>query len=167
MKKRLLSLLCVVLMIFALVACGEDDFEVDTRGVFYEEDGLYQNSLITLVITNENLTVPVEKLTFTLYNNAEYKEKFLNSWKTLQIYRDGKWENPFGIEDVFRVHKELLASPTDPVRVRSSEIVFLPENPLPPGFYRFIWEFEIFIPEENESVYVYPTAYFTVTAPEA
>ena len=67
--KRLLALLLGLLLLFC-VGCKKESPEL---GEFYEEDGIWQNTLITAELRDTDLTAPVTKLSYALIDNCDFR----------------------------------------------------------------------------------------------
>ena len=63
MMKRIFTLLLALLLLTSLASCNKEEPEY---GTFYVEDGITQNTLVTLTLKTDNLTAPVEQLSFSL-----------------------------------------------------------------------------------------------------
>ena len=94
MKKRIFALLLATLLLTSLASCSKQEPEY---GTFYTEDGIVQNTLITLVLEEDNLTAPVQELSFSLQEKSDwYVQKGTHISGTecthlVEVYTDGVW----------------------------------------------------------------------------
>jgi len=146
-------------------ASQNEDSAPKERGEIYTDDsGRKQNSLITLEITNESLTAPVNKLTYNICNTSSCAQSRVNMFASLQMKKDGEWvKAPGSGEEGVYVHRDVWAY-GEPIPVLEKELL-LGNNrydALLPGEYRLSVTLDILC---DGLVMVQPTAYFTVTAP--
>ena len=155
-------------------------------GTFYKEDGIFQNTAITLSIESQDLVAPVKELKYVLHDNSDYWVDDTDDYKinvsardVLEIYQDGTWQKVEvrGNGMTERGYIRVMGEPTEREDHHSGMKFYDPEQEgnlvthyvyLEPGFYRLRVAYYIFtdddyayIPEEQlEAV-----AYFTVEDP--
>lgn len=188
MKKRLLSLLLALLMLCTLAACSKSDEIPKEYGEFYTEDGILQNTHITLTIDTEELVAPVNELSYTLYEKCDFfikpVEHLKNSYceDLVEKYQDGAWhEVPVcgngtwrtGLENFeifasFGAHQTMEMSMSFLKIDSANHTTIAHYEPLEAGEYRL--RVKYFVVAKDESVEIpeeqlEAVAYFTVTAP--
>ena len=141
MKRIFAILLCIGLL--CCFGCKKKEF---VTSEFYTSDGFLQNTKVNLIITSEDLTEPVESLTYEIHNNTDYKTMWFDTDYLLEVYRDGAWQAAPEPEHDWIGEVAMLYSITDkPVSKSSLKIkdfkpVIYPGDayaPLTAGFYRF------------------------------
>ena len=184
MKKRILSLLLAFLFLCALPSCAQE-YEY---GTFYEEDGILQNTLITLVLEADELTAPVEELSFSLQEKSDWfvRESShisgTDCTHLIEFYADGVWKE---VRRVGHLRRELLVNFSQENldyqahHTYDRKMIFYAEKgslvelqhylPLEVGFYRIRIKYLLYTDDENAYIpegQLEAVAYFTVTAPE-
>ena len=181
MKKRILSLLCAFLFLFALPSCAQE-YEY---GTFYEENGILQNTHVTLIVENESLVAPVTELKYVLRDDFDfsvwYRDDERENSRTpdlLEVYSGGGWSQ-VGQRGGGGTHTAWIRSPQDPTERIAHHIKmrFVDRKTggngyiyLQPGFYRIRVQYSVSTDDENAYIpegQLEAVAYFTVTAPEA
>ena len=171
MKKRLLLLFLCALLSFSLIACEKE--EISVIGEFYTEDGLVKNSSFQIALTEDDLTAPVSSVSYQIYNTSNCY--FYKMRDVLYQYQDGVWVEVMykeyqGITEpttLDKAERELIA----PKSVYDMQIIMDGENghsnPLEQGVYRLVSsvQLKLWDGETIDHIQIYPTTYFTVTAP--
>ena len=188
MKKRILVLLLVLSILCALTGCDGNDESVTPKeyGEFYTEDGIMQNTKITITIDNEDLTVPIpiKELSYTLYEKCDFSLKVVdyaggNECRDLiEVYQDGVWmEAPRCGNGGLSVSGYVILggdyAEYDTFQRKMSfhdkeEAHYLCYMPLQPGQYRLRVKYAVEAADENVEIpkgQLEAVAYFTVTAP--
>ncbi len=185
MKKRLISLFLALLMLCALVGCSD-------YGEFYTEDGILQNTQVTLTVETENLVAPVSELSFTLREETDFELWLTTSTyeqernqKLLEVFEDGEWKqaptfgsyiregnvanHPGATTQKHQEHSEtmqfFLPAPTETEVPDLASFRYLP---LTQGSYRLRVRYSFYSEEQGVEIpegQLEAVAYFTVTAP--
>ena len=182
--KKVFSLLLVLLLLLA-TGCKKEP-EAPELGEFYTEDGVLQNTMVCAVLKTTDLTAPVTKLSYTLYDNCDLLVTH-SSWSRgndkrndlLEILCDGEWqEAPIEGEKEGAVLYN-TSNTTDPsehvAEDLEMELSHYTETgsklkryaPLTEGFYRLRIAYGVkaaegvTLPHEKAEAVIY----FTVTAP--
>ena len=96
MKRVLTILLCAFLLVFPACKKEVEEPPAAEKGVLYTTNGLTQNTLVSMVLKEEDLVAPVtESISFEVYNNTTYT---LYSSEKVALYKwqDDKWERVNG-----------------------------------------------------------------------
>lgn len=181
MKKRLLSLFLALFLICALASCGE-------YGEFYTEDGILQNTKVTLTVELNSSVAPVTELSFTLREETDFTMSvwaYGKAQEVLEVLEDGEWRmaptfgsyvreealynNAVASTPKHQEHSKTIqfwdATPDekeDPVRVATFRYL-----PLTRGEYRLRVRYSFSTDDENAQIpegQLEAVAYFTVTA---
>ena len=183
MKKRIFTLLLAVMLLTSLASCSKQEPEY---GTFFAEDGIFQNTAITLSITSQNLVAPVKELEYVLHDNSDYFVDSMSNVKVgieardvLEIYQDGAWHK---VEVRGEGQREPLYQRVigDPLERKDRHICMKFYDPevwdsvvkhyayLKAGSYRLRVTYWIFTDDENAYIpeeQLEAVAYFTVVAP--
>ena len=186
MKKRIFTLLLTALLLTSLASCSKQEPEY---GTFYKEEGILQNTLVTLVLETDELTYPVKEISYVLHDLSDYGVQRLIYFSPsmccdqLEKYSNGKWveartQGNYGPGTQYPVYNQPSAEegelPDADART-SYEITmeFYGKNmpyymPLEPGLYRVRVKYRLYTDDENAYIpegRLEAVAYFTVTAP--
>ena len=181
MKKRLLSVFLALLMLCSLVACSD-------YGEFYTEDGILQNTKVTLTVETKETQAPVTELTFYLREETDFN---MSMWtygtaeEVLEIFEDGSWKTALTFGGYVREgalgnnvgtttpkhqqHSETMRfwEPT-PNDIEEGEYATFRYLPLTAGKYRLRVRYSLHTEDESVEIpegQLEAVAYFTVTAP--
>ena len=69
MKKRIFTLLLAVMLLTSLASCSKQEPEY---GTFYKENGIMQNTLVTLHLKENTFVAPVTELEYVLSDNCDF-----------------------------------------------------------------------------------------------
>ncbi len=193
MKKRLLSLLLALLLLCVFAACDESD-GIDDKGdgnkaskeygEFYTEDGVLQNTKITLVIENEALVAPVSELSYAVYDQCDFfvdTVSYRYCEGTIEIFQDGTWQevSKRGVEAKNEIDWGPMVTNHEAHHIWRGSMSFVPTDEenytgflsyrsLNPGKYRLRVKYGAIAADENVEIpegQLEAVAYFTVTAP--
>ena len=190
MKKRLLSLLLALLMLCTLISCDEAPKGEDEKqyGEFYTEDGVLQNTKVTLAIENETLVAPVSELSYAVYDQCDffvdivsYQDGTMCSKGMVEIFQDGTWREvpKRGVEDGREIYRGPLVTNHEAHHTWRRSLSFVPADDedysgflsyctLNPGKYRLRVKYNAIAADENVEIpegQLEAVAYFTVSAP--
>ena len=184
MKKRLLVVLLLLSMLCTMVSCKNKEY-----GEFYTEDGILQNTHITLTVVTQDLVAPVNELSYTLNETCDFwvcDVKYIKGTDChglIEIYEDGAWRDApkFGKNERETLGNRVIGENTDFSAHQSKKYRMMfyevdqDENftvtrylPLQPGQYRLRLKCEVYAEDENVEIpegQLEAVAYFTVTAP--
>ena len=155
MKRRVIAMMLALVMLCALVACGEEEY-----GEFYTEDDLLQNTQIKCVVTQAG----AREIAYEIRNATPY-----SIWikaVALHVYQDGAWEKaPFQQDGHLWVDRDHLGGWRGTCKeVYEEKVDFAYYKTVYPGEYRIVVEMEA---KKNgykaETEVFYATACFTVT----
>ena len=174
MMKRIFTLLLAVLLLTSLASCSKEEPEY---GTFYVEDGITQNTLVTLTLKTENLTAPVEQLSFSLQETSDFYVR--QGTQVIEKYTKGAWkeapsigslkneEADFSPEELdYRAHHTYDSKMTFQ---NATGIISLGPRyylPLSPGSYRIRVKYSLYADDENAYIpeeQLEAVAYFTVS----
>ena len=134
--KKLLSLLLCLLLLFS-VGCKK---EAPALGEFYEEDGIWQNTLITAELRDADLTAPVTELSYVLIDNCDFKvtHRFYtntNDYRNdrLETYVMGEWREAPTVGNR-HLDRAMFSSHQDRPSLRTEYALHLECNGTPEGY---------------------------------
>lgn len=182
--KRLLTLFLVLIFFCSLVACSDHS----EYGEFYTEDGILQNTKVTLTVELNPSGAPVTELSFTLREETDFAMSvwaYGKAQEVLEVLEDGEWrmaptfgsyvrEGPLSNNAGASTPKHQEHSKTmqfwdatpdekeDPVRVATFRYL-----PLTQGEYRLRVRYSFSTDDENAEIpegQLEAVAYFTVIA---
>ena len=186
MKKRLLSLLLAFLMLCTLISCDEAPKGEDEKqyGEFYTEDGVLQNTKITLAIENETLVAPVSELSYAVYDQCDFfvdTVSYRHCEETIEIFQDGTWQEvpKRGVEDRREIDWGPMVTNHEAHHIWRGSMSFVPTDEedyagilsycsLNSGKYRLRVKYNAIAADENVEIpegQLEAVAYFTVSAP--
>ena len=183
MKKRIFALLLATLLLTSLASCSKQEPEY---GTFYKENGIMQNTLVTLHLKESTFVAPVTELEYVLSDNCDFGVNI----------DEGRRANT-AIDDVLEVysgngHWSLVAiegfgggeigfdwEPDDPAErwEHTLKMRFAEKKSgnsgyryLEPGLYRVRVKYKLYTGDENvyipeEQLEAEAVAYLTVVAP--
>ncbi|MBE6630443.1 MAG: hypothetical protein E7624_06305 [Ruminococcaceae bacterium] len=183
MMKRIFTLLLAVLLLTSLASCSKEE---PAYGTFYVEDGITQNTLVTLTLKTDNLTAPVEQLSFSLQETSDFyvrQSTYISGTDCTHLiekYTKGAWEEApyrgiskneptadFSPEELdYRAHHTYDGKMT--FRTAPGVIATEPRHylPLTPGIYRIRVKYSLYTDDENAHIpeeQLEAVAYFTVS----
>ena len=185
MKKRIFTLLLTVILLTSLASCSKQEPEY---GTFYKEEGILQNTLVTLVLETEDLTAPVQELSFSLQEKSDWYVRQgthiggTNCTHLVEVYVDGVWKEVqcagdlkreplgnFSPDDLdYQAHHTYDGKMTFYAAQEDSLVELQHYVPLEPGLYRIRVKYSLYTDDENAYIpeeQLEAVAYFTVTAP--
>ena len=186
MKKRLSALFLALLMSCAFVACNKSDDTQTSReyGEFYTEDGILQNTKITLVIENEAFVAPVSELSYAVYDQCDFfvdTVSYRHCEETIEIFQDGTWQEvpKRGVEDRREIDWGPMVTNHEAHHIWRGSMSFVPTDEedyigilsycsLNSGKYRLRVKYNAIAADENVEIpegQLEAVAYFTVSAP--
>ncbi|MBE6630442.1 MAG: hypothetical protein E7624_06300 [Ruminococcaceae bacterium] len=179
--KRIFTLLLAVLLLTSLVSCSKEE---PTYGTFYVENGIMQNTSVTLRLKEDTFVAPVTDLEYVLSDNGDFgvnldEGRRMNTAveDVLEVYGgNGHWSLA-AIEDDYNGEMGYSWERGDPTarREHTLKMRFVEKKSgeagyryLEPGFYRVRVKYSLYT--DDESVYIpeeqlEAVAYFTVVAP--
>lgn len=93
MIKKHFLLFCLIFSILcSLVSCEETPSSNSVCGAFYVENGVSQNTLVQVIVNEEELTAPLKELSYEIHNRTDF-DVWIKGGAILEIYREGTWEN--------------------------------------------------------------------------
>jgi len=180
MKKRLLVLLLAILTVCAVVSCGKEAEK--QYGEFYTEEGILQNTHITLTVDTQDLVAPVNELSYTLNETCDFYvwpvQYFPGTERIdlIEIHREGAWEEaPKNLDGALMPYERIeVTDGYEAHDVWNRSINFSKDKmrtaylPLEAGQYRLRVKYQVY-KEDADTKFPSGTgeavAYFTVTAP--
>lgn len=185
----------------ALIPYGEGPFIVGDftvtaplvmeYGSFTEKDGILQNSHITLKLDTVDLTAPVNKLSYTLYDNTDFYVEYQTHFSAsdfkdlLEVYVDGEWKEAPTFGEILtdrdgpytytepdpyaRENYGLGMNFWKPYQIENGDPMLMGKRylALEPGYYRLRVKYTLHTEDEGAQIpegQLEAVAYFTVTA---
>ena len=161
--------MCCAVMLFC--SCGQEPPIAEplkpVAGECILREGVWENDLLRLEITNEVLTAPLEELTLTFYNDSDYAVLVRYQHLSVEQLCDGAWNEVL----TFNMIRDELVEPfcVEPHEAQNSYGLIFVEGggtyhatypPLAAGFYRL--RIPCYQPDVQREVDIEFVVYFTV-----